>query len=373
MRVLIVEHGALVSGGQRSLLELLAGLPSDVEVVVACPDAGPLHDLLRQRGVTTAPLAGTVGSFKLHPLHTPRMVLDLGRMAWRVRRHAARLRADVVHANSVRAGLVCALAFGRRGGQPRVVVHLRDSLPINAVGRLVRRVLAGSADALIAISHHTADNFGSNPRVHVVHNGVDLERFHLEGATAAFSGSPLLAVIGQITPWKGQDDAIEMLARLREKRPGARLLIVGETKFVSAATRYDNRAYEARLLELVRSLGLSSAVEFLGEREDVPEIMRACDLVLAPSWEEPFGRTVIEALATGTPVVATDKGGPPEILAHGGGVTVPPCQPHVWAQAVDEALGRLDALRSEARSAATVFATSRHVERVIDIYRLVLD
>ena len=100
---------------------------------------------------------------------------------------------------------------------------------------------------------------------------------------------------------------------MRADHPHARLLIVGEVKFAAANTRLDNRGYLAELHGLARELSLKDAVEFLGEREDAPEIMARADAILVPSIEEPFGRTVAEPMAVGTPVVATTVGGPAEL------------------------------------------------------------
>ena len=71
------------------------------------------------------------------------------------------------------------------------------------------------------------------------------------------------------------------------------------------------------LRELVAREGLQDRVSWLGEREDVPELIGALDVLLLPSWEEPFGRALIEAMALGVPVVATSVGGPPEIVEQG--------------------------------------------------------
>lgn len=369
MRVLYVNHGALVSGAERSLLELLQGLPPQVSAEVACPGSGPLAAALGSLSVPVRSLPSTEGSFRLHPVHTARMIFDLARMARSLRRHVRTGGFEIVHANSIRAGLVSALAFGSRRvrRRPLVVVHVRDSLPKSPVGTAVRRLIAATADHVIAISAYTAANFGG-ARTVVVHNPVDVDRFTPVGAVAGFAGQgPLLGIAGQITPWKGQDDAIRALALLEHP---ARLLVVGEAKFVSEATRYDNRAYERSLHELAAGL----AVTFTGEREDMPDVMRACDLVLVPSWEEPFGRVIIEAMACGKPVIATNQGGPPEIVTDGvDGRLLPPQSPALWAQVIDELLAedaRREAMGAAGRErAVSAFSRDEHVRRVLAIYR----
>jgi len=145
----------------------------------------------------------------------------------------------------------------------------------------------------------------------------------------------LLGVVAQLTPWKGQDTAVQALGILCSQGIDAHLLLVGSAKFRSPAARYDSQAYVRRLRRLVTAGGLEDRVSWLGEREDVATLVRALDLVLVPSWEEPFGRVVLEALALQVPVIATDVGGPREILTEGReGLLRPPRSPEAWAQAI---------------------------------------
>ena len=383
MKVLYLNHTGQVSGAERSLLDLLEGVPRDVPAGVACPP-GPLASAVRRLGLPVASVDGTVGSFRLHAWHTPRAAVDVVRSAFVVRRLAQRSGANLVHANSVRAGLIATLA--RRLGGPPVVVHVRDCLPPGGASHLARRLLGRGAAMILANSRYTAARFADGAplaNVRTVYNPVDLARFdpdRIARATARANlglgedDGPVLGVIAQLTPWKGQDDAIRILARVRATRPGARLLLVGEAKFTSAATRYDNVAYERTLNDLARELGVADAVASLGERADVPEILRALDVLLVPSWEEPFGRVVIEAMAMGTPVVATNVGGPAEIITSGeDGFVLPPRQPDRWAETVARLTAlpvRTAELASRAqRRARTHFGRDVHVAAVLDAYR----
>ena len=381
MRVLYVNHTSRVSGGELSLLGLLAAPPAGVEATVACPE-GELAERLRRAGVEVAPIQGTDGSLRLSPTATPRALAEMARASLQVRRAAARHRADVVHANSIRAGLI---ATGPSGiGRPPTVVHVRDCLPPGRVSALTLRAIA-RADALIANSAHTRASLGSAAAsARVVHNAVDLARFErVELSPAAARarlglapGGPVLGTIAQITPWKGQDDAIRIAAALRQRHPDLRLLLVGAVKFDSASTRHDNAAYLDGLRGLVDELGLGDAVSFLGERDDVPELLAAIDVLLAPSWEEPFGRSIIEAMAAGTAVAATSVGGPPEIVDDGvSGLLLAPREPRLWAQAIETLLdepGRLEQIAARGRAEAFHrFGAERHATAVGEVYRAV--
>jgi glycosyltransferase involved in cell wall biosynthesis len=186
----------------------------------------------------------------------------------------------------------------------------------------------------------------------------------------------VLALVAQVTPWKGQEEAIRAAAVLRDRGRDVRLLLVGTTKFDSAATRYDNRAYLARLESLVRELGLDERVVFGGERNDVPLVMRASDALLVPSWAEPFGRTVIEGMAIAVPVVATNVGGPAEIVSDGrDGLLVEPRRPELWADAVERLIaepGLRERLAAGGRSRARDFDRAVHVAQIVGCYEELL-
>jgi glycosyltransferase involved in cell wall biosynthesis len=121
-----------------------------------------------------------------------------------------------------------------------------------------------------------------------------------------------MVIIGQIAPWKRQEDAVEAFSRLFREGRQAYLLIVGEAKF-----RQENEEYLISLKQKVKTLRLEDKVIFTGFREDVLEICCAADLLLLCSDHEPFGRVIIEAMSQGTPVVATRGGGVPEIIQDG--------------------------------------------------------
>lgn len=382
-RILYVNHTSQVSGGERSLLLLLSGLPDDVVAVLACPD-GPLADAARAAGTPWIPITGTAGSLKLHPRYTAQAIRDLTGAAVEVRRACDELGIHIVHANSIRSGLIAALA--RRLGGPTTVAHLRDVLPPGAVSAMTIRTLDNGTDVVIGNSRYTLDHMPSAFRrtpTEVVHNPVDLARFDrgvvdagaLRRELGLGDGTRLLAVVAQITPWKGQDTAIRALAALRAGGRDAHLALVGSAKFVAKETRYDNEGFLRSLHALTCELGVAEHVTFLGEREDVPSIMAAADALLMPSWQEPFGRAVIESMAVGTPVVATTLGGTTEIVTDGDdGLLVPPREPDRWTQALERLLsdaelhGRIGAA---GRERARAFALERHVERMLRVYERV--
>jgi glycosyltransferase involved in cell wall biosynthesis len=384
MKVLYVSHTAEVSGGERSLLELLTALPDRVRPQLATPD-GRLADEARRLGIPTVPISGTAGSLKLHPLHTPRALGEMAAAGIGVRRASGRFDATLIHANSVRAGMVLGLARAHAA----TVVHVRDCLPPGRLSTASLRFISSAATTVVANSEYTARSVrlaAPKAKVEVVHNPVNLERWdparidrvHARARlTEVRPRSLLLGVVAQLTPWKGQDTAIEALHLLRKQGVDAHLLLIGSAKFVSGSTRFDNRAYVTGLKERVAELHLENRVSWLGERDDVVELVAALDMLLLPSREEPFGRALIEAMALEVPVVATSVGGPPEIITDGReGYLVEPDNPKAWAEAIrllidDPALGRLMGRAGRVR-AEEAFSLDRHVESMLNVYERAL-
>jgi glycosyltransferase involved in cell wall biosynthesis len=384
VRVLYVNHTAEVSGAERSLLELIEALPKMVEPLLATPE-GRLEEEARRRGIATTKISGTAGSLKLHPTRTPKALAEISRSAAEVRRAARRHRAVLIHANSVRAGVALALARPA----PATVVHVRDCLPPGRVSATTMRLVASTATTLVANSGYTAASvrrLAPGAPLQVVHNPVDLDRWdpsridRVHARARLHEVRPralLLGVVAQLTPWKGQDTAVEALRLLRQGGIDAHLLLIGSAKFRSPSTRFDNESFVAGLQRQVLAAGLASRVSFLGERDDVPDLIAALDVLLLPSWEEPFGRALVEAMALGVPVVATSVGGPPEILSDGGeGFLVEPRDPAAWAAAVARfaesmTLGQEMGLAGR-RRVEQAFGLDRHVEAILDVYERAL-
>jgi glycosyltransferase involved in cell wall biosynthesis len=374
MKVLFVDHTSRVSGAERSLLELMDGIGEQADVWLACPD-GELRRRAERQGITTLVIRPSLGSFGSKYRELIPAAVRLVRTGLRVRALTRRYAVDVVHAASPRAGLIAAFS-GRRG--PARVVDVRDVVPQGVLGTIVRWLLRVSADTLVFNSRFTRSRFGPTApaRAIVAYPPVDIERF-MRLPLAAGSGNgrvPRLGVIGQISPWKGQDDAIRILALVRKQIPDAHLRVVGSVVFSGPGVTFDNDGFHRRLVELADELGVSDAVEFTGATDDLEAVFASLDVVLVPSWEEPFGRVVAEAMAAGAAVVATSRGGPAELIADGvDGYLVEPRQPEAWLEPVSRLLSDAK-LRGQIGLQARQRIVSeldrrKTLERIVRLYR----
>ena len=380
MKVLVVNQTGQMSGAERSLITLLEALGDGVRVSAAVP-AGDLALALADRGIPVHRIRGTDASFRLHPIHTARALAELALAGTEVRTIARREGADLIHANTTRAGLIALIAH-RLGGPP-VLVHVRDWVPPGRASKLVMAAVRRQAAAVIANSRFAADQLphGRAP-LHVLPNPIDLRQFDpsqvdRKAARAALGlaqDDDVVGMVGQLTPWKGQADAVRVLAAVRRTRPAARLVIAGSAKFAAASTRYDNLAYDRDLRALPAELGVQDAVSFLGERDDIPQILAAIDLLLVPSWREAFGRVAVEAMAMTVPVVVTAVGGPAEVVRDDvEGRVLPPREPERWAAVVSSLLAdprrRAEMGRAGRERAMALADPSTHAAAVERVYR----
>jgi glycosyltransferase involved in cell wall biosynthesis len=283
-------------------------------------------------------LAGTIGQ-----------VRSLGRL-WRYARRlscfARQLQVDLIYSNSLKSDFYGAVA-ARMAGVP-IIWHIRDRiedgyLPRVAV-RLVRLLARHLPTCVVANSVSTLETLrlNGNQRTAIIASGLTREYIERCWVSTRSNSVPQIGIVGRLAPWKGQDVFLEAAALLLKGGTAARFQIVGSAMFAESA-------FERQLQELAATLGIRQHVEFLGF-SDVPAVLRCLDvLVHASKIPEPFGQVIIEGLAAGLPVIATDGGGAREIIEDGRtGLLVPMGD----ARALAEAMAHLLAHPERARSLA---------------------
>ncbi len=244
--------------------------------------------------------------------------------------------------------------------------------------RLVRRFYKPFVGRYVALSAHLERYLKQGvgvpeARITRICNGVDIDRFSpASEGRALLIGSPfnatelrVIGTVGRLQAIKDQLTLVQAFAHLLQSRPQAsahlRLMIVGEG------------GMRPQLEKAIATLGLRELVWLAGERSDVPDVMRAMNVFVLPSRAEGISNTILEAMASGLPVVATDVGGNGELVDAGNtGLLVPPAQPEAMAEAIasyvlndktSSAVGRAARAR-----AAKHFSIARMVTQYRELY-----
>jgi len=332
--VLVVCEYASLNGGERSLLSVIDGVQSaGFDLCIAAPPTGPLADALTDRNVPQVPLV-------LHDERGTRLSLD------ECRRRASgaiiEARPDLLHANSLSMSRLAGPVTADLGVPS--IGHLRDIVKVSSA--VVADVNRHSR--LLAVSEATRQWFVSEgmdaSKTHVLFNGVDLDRFYPRPPTGYLHRElglplhvPLVGAIGQIGMRKGLDVLVEATRHV--------VATVSDVHFVVVGTRYSQKQeaveYERGLLDTTSAKPLAGRFSFLGVRDDVPRLLNELTILSHTARQEPLGRVLLEAAASGMPVVATDVGGTREIFpdAPSSAEVVPVDDPHALAAAIIRLLG----------------------------------
>ncbi|HKR60752.1 MAG TPA: glycosyltransferase family 4 protein [Pyrinomonadaceae bacterium] len=367
MRILQLSSAQAFGGGERHLADLANTLATrGHEVYVAVRPGSPLRDELRlpAEQVLTLPL---------------RNALD-ARSASALAKLVQTKSIEVVHAHMARDYPLAAYAV-RRNPRARLVVTRHVLFPLNRL----HKVTLAHVSRLIAVSQAVARRQQAQAliapdRITVIHNGIDVKK--IEDARRRFNRTEfcrrwnlpaerlLVGSIGTLTLLKGHEDFLQAAASLIKLVPSAFFIISGTE---SSATN----AYRRRLESLIQQLGLTDCMRLLGRMDDISELYCALDVFVSASHSESFGLAIVEAMAAGTAVVATETDGAREIIEESSSAVLTPIG---GIQALAEQVAKLlnDPARREmlAQTArANVrerFNLERMVEETEEVYQQVL-
>jgi glycosyltransferase involved in cell wall biosynthesis len=291
------------------------------------PASGALADELMARGIEHAP-------FEVRTSDGQR--ISQSRLRESLAEALARRSPALLHANS--------LAMSRLSGPVAAELRMPSMGHLRDIVRMSDQAIAdmNCHRRLIAVSQATRDFHVAagldGEKTHVVYNGVDLQAFYPRAVTGSLHrelGLPgdakLVGTIGQIGLRKGQDVLIRAAAALAERFPEVHSLIVGERH----SQKEESRQFEE---SLHRASG--AKVHFLGVRRDVDRWMNELTLLVHPARQEPLGRVLLEAAASGVAIVASDVGGTSEIFLPGSDAArlVPSDDPESLAEAMADLL-----------------------------------
>jgi len=380
VKILFYNHTNQVSGAERVLLMLLGGLDSErFQSVLVCPAEGKLQGSARASGVICESVDQLNARFTFRPSRLFHYLRSFARVMRQVRTRVKRYRPDLIHANSIRAGLVVSTAtFGLR---IPIIWHIHDLLPDHPLSTLIRIfILVQPPAKIVAVSHASSDSLRGallrrlpgRVRVSTVHNAVqqvEMERIHSARSRSASlrkelrvrAGDPLIGIVGNLTPVKGQLELIIAFADVLKRIPNAVLLVVGSTMFNR------NEGYRERLSAEARRLGIVDRIKFLGQRDDVTALMNSLDLLVLNSKSEACPLVVLEGMASGVPVVSTAVGGVPELITHRtSGWLVPPADASELTDAIVTLLKDPDFRAELSENARRHVATSFTVDKFMD-------
>jgi glycosyltransferase involved in cell wall biosynthesis len=324
---IVSQQGGKAAGAEHALMEFVRRLPASVEVCWFFFEDGDFAESIRTkyRSVTIVNMSDRVACVKRHALSVT-AVADAAGLVYRLRQALRSALLDVVLTNSMKAHIVGSLAA--KFANIPCVNYVHDIVDGSALA-LLRLISGTCSDERLACSQ-AAKRQLNLPRTSVVYAAIEVERFEQlpdrfdarEALDIPNDGAAVIGLVGRVARWKGQDQFIRIARRLANE-VDAYFCIVGSPLFGV------DDGYFHELEQMVVLAGLSERVRFVPWQQDMRTVYAALDVSCNCSKREPFGRTSLEALASGVPIVCFDDAGICEIFDQGSGGT--------WVPAGDEA------------------------------------
>jgi glycosyltransferase involved in cell wall biosynthesis len=318
MRLLLVYDHLDTGGAQMHGLALSHELRQANYTLFIASRGGGLEGCFAQEGVTTL----------CWPAPSRANPLKLARAFICARRILRDVQPDVIHAHAVLPGVIFSFAARSRSGRrpPIVMTPHRswDSLYRSPVSRSFYRVLRLTADEIIAISsgfYRELTQHGiPSARCHLIYNGIDVSKYDAPGNDPI---EPVVGTVGRLIEQKGLDVFIAAAARVAERRSDVTFQIAGEGPLRDT------------LAQQIAALHQTERVHLLGNRSDVPELLRQFSVFVSASRWEGLPYALLEALAARRPVVTTRVLGSEELIENEvTGLSVPPGDPEVMSHAI---------------------------------------
>ena len=377
LRIAFCHYSADVGGGSdRCLLDLVTHLRHlNVTPLMILRRGDPLAARYLDLGIDVRQLDLVPPRRALDPIKLLKFSTAFVPSILQMARILSNWKPHLVHVNTItNLQGACAARLARRP----LVWHIREIGKGSWLDRTFIRTVRSLASHVVAVSPAVLNTLtGCHGKADMVFDGIDLSEYDPPPQPASLRtdfgiplDTPLLAVVGRLEPWKGQHVVLEALPRVLKAYPRARLAIVG-------GPAVNKPEYADLLRTRCRELQLGRHVVFTGPVTNIPQWMAAADILVLPSvTPEPFGRTVIEAMAASKPVVATAAGGPLSTVVDGyTGRLVPPEDPASLAQQLIDLLARPEeAKRMGERGrlrAMDQFNLTRHVQAMRSLFQRV--
>ncbi|MDZ7333335.1 MAG: glycosyltransferase [candidate division KSB1 bacterium] len=367
IRVLYLIDILCISGGTEiNLFRLLSNLDKDRFDIIVCPlypQDSPMIQMMRENDIQVEPILVP----KIYDLNAIRQSIKLRRL---IQDNCIDI-VQTIHLSSDFFGSIVA-----RWAGVKAIISSRRDMGFQETRRrhwLMRRFSNYFADLILTNSkimqreiickEHVSSN-----KISMVYNGLDPCQFTktvnkkkkvLE--LGLHEDKFIITVISNIRPIKGLEFFIEAASKVTKNCPNVQFIIVGG----DAIAADQLVGYKQKLVQLIRQLNLENKVFFLGSQSEVAEILAITDVYVQPSLSEGFSNTILEAMAAGKPVVATDVGGNPEAVLHEiTGLIVPPKDSEAIANAVITLLEDKELAMRLGQSARTRIETEFSIDRM---------
>ena len=328
IRVLQFLSNFAIGGTERQVVNLVRGLtPARFEVRFGCLRLwGELLDDVTDPGISVA-------EYRISGLLNAHAMRERLRLA----RDLRRARIEIVHTYNFYSNFF-AIPAARLAGVPVVIASIRGlDTDLTLLKRRAQRLVCHLAHRIVVNAEAVrqalvADGYDSR-KIAVIRNGIDLSRFRSlrrDGRLRQELGfppqAPLVAVFSRLIPLKGLEYFLEAAALVAQRVEKARFLVVGDYLAKHNGEIVSDGTYRDELQQYAARLGLNGRVTFTGFRRDVPELLSEIAVSVLPSVVgEGLSNSILEAMAVGVPVVATDVGGNGEAVQDGvTGFVVPP-------------------------------------------------
>lgn len=381
---LVATH---LGGAERSTLDLLCGLKERTEMgfqpwAIVPKDSGPLIDEFKKNGIPFDVVPMPAAALKMSRADSwgalkSAMFSSLEMIAYlrKVRKLLLARKPAVIHTHAVKCHAAASIV-GAMTGIP-VLWHLRDLLSHGFAPFLLRRCKSLGRVTVIANSKASAEAFAPGDLgIKVVHNGLDPRRYtvnrnrYFNEKLNLSPEVPIIGIVGVLARWKGQFEFLQMAEKLIRSGSSARFAVIG-------AEIYDTSGESAVGIQLrkeAQRLNIENYVYFAGYMKDAAQVMNGLDILVHASIKpEPFGRTVIEAMACGVPVVASGAGGILETVQAGkNGLLYPPGDVLSMTSEVRKLLAdqemRVALAKEGHKNFQRDFSIQKHVDRISEVY-----
>lgn len=390
IRILYVHHGKGIGGAPLSLLYLIRGLDrSKYFPTVLCLYDSEAVGLFRAEGIETHVARGMHDFSHTNVLwysvwQFPKLLLRLShvpRTIERARKYLSKNEFDIVHLNT---STLFAFAIAAKRLGKKVVWHIREPLHTGYFGlrrRLIQSAIRDHADVVIPICRYDAEQLIPSENIHVVYNFIDFARFDFAKRNAALKTelniSPdqkIVLMLGGVNPIKGTREFVEAAARIATTDHSVVFLIAGEIPVASLRNVMNGkRSYLRSIQSRISSSARPEAIRFIGVRKDIPDLLSISDLLCFPSTVAHFARPIIEASAMKVAVVASDIGGPRELVIHGRtGLLVRPGSIDALASAIESLLADEPIRRSMGEEGCLLarenFSAEKNIAAIVRLY-----